>query len=231
MGGRHWVESRDLIDHLFKPIEALLVDAVKCQSPHRVLDIGCGAGTSTRAISRHISPGGCATGVDISDIMIEAAQQGAGGDGVGEESAGEANASTAFICADASTYDFDEGSFQMLISRFGIMFFDDPIRAFQNLRRAAARDARALFVAWRSREENPFMTTAARAASPMVTLPEPHPDAPGQFAFADRHRVEAILDAAGWNNIRVVPLDIECTFPVSELVGFFTRLGPLGRVF
>ncbi|MBQ23963.1 class I SAM-dependent methyltransferase [Alcanivorax sp.] len=224
VGGRNWVESQRLIDHLFKPIEGLLAKAVECQSPQRVLDIGCGTGGTTRAISRYTRSEGQATGVDISEVMIEAARQ-------AMKKNGAEKAGAEFICADAQTFDFGESQYDMLVSRFGIMFFEDPIKAFQNLRRAAAKDAPGLFVAWRSPQENPFMTAAARAAKSMVTLPQQAPDAPGQFAFADAKRVESILDSAGWNHISIEPLDFECTFPESKLVGYFTRLGPLGRVF
>jgi len=213
VGGRNWVESQRLIDHLFKPIEGLLAKAVECQSPQRVLDIGCGTGGTTRAISCYTRSEGLATGVDISEVMIEAARQ-------GTEKNGAEKAGAEFICADAETYAFGESRYDMLVSRFGIMFFEDPIKAFQNLRRAAATDAPGLFVAWRSPQENPFMTAAARAAKSMVTLPQQAPDAPGQFAFADHKRVESILDSAGWNYISIEPLDFKCTFPESELVGY-----------
>jgi hypothetical protein len=111
------------------------------------------------------------------------------------------------------------------------MFFDDPVRAFANLRRAARDGAEFRFVAWRSPAENPFMTTAERAAAPlMASIPPREPNAPGQFAFADRDRVFAILQAGGWSDIDIRPIDATCTLPEKELVGYFTRFGPLGRV-
>lgn len=241
VGGRNWVESQRLMDHLFKPIEVLLAEAVECLSPQRVLDIGCGTGGTTRTISRYMRAEGRVTGVDISEIMIEAARQGTERrhkerDRVEEERVeGEArekeNLAPEFICADAANYDFCEGRYDMLVSRFGIMFFDDPVKAFQNLRRAAARDAHGLFVVWRSPQENPFMTAAAHAAKSIVALPQYVPDAPGQFAFADPQRVENILEAAQWHHISIEPLDFECSFPETSLISYFTRLGPLGRVF
>ncbi len=225
VGGRNWVASQQLIDHLFKPIEVLLAEAVKGPSSRRVLDIGCGTGGTTRAIHRHTQSGGYATGVDVSEVMIEAAQQ-----GVKQDGAGQADSAAEFLCADAAHHDFEDGVFDMLVSRFGIMFFEDSVQAFQNLRRAASKDAKGLFFTWRSPKENPFMTTAGRAAKAIVSLPPQDPDAPGQFAFADAKRVEGILDAAGWHSINIEPLDFECAFPESELVSYFTRLGPLGRV-
>ena len=231
VGGRNWVESQRLMDHLFKPIEVLLAKAVERQLPQRVLDIGCGTGGTTRTISRYMRPEGRVAGVDISEVMIEAARQGMETRHKEKESAEKDKVAPEFICADAATYDFCEGSYDMLVSRFGIMFFDDPVNAFQNLRRAADRDALGLFVTWRSPQENPFMTAAARAAKSIVKLPQYVPDAPGQFAFADRDRVVKILEAAQWHHISIEPLDFECSFPETELIGYFTRLGPLGRVF
>jgi hypothetical protein len=88
------------------------------------------------------------------------------------------------------------------------------------------------FVAWRSAAENPFMTTAERAAAPLLpNLPARAPDAPGQFAFADRSRVYRILEKSGWTEIDIRPIDVACTLPEKELVGYFTRLGPVGRIF
>jgi hypothetical protein len=102
----------------------------------------------------------------------------------------------------------------MIISRFGVMFFDDPVRAFANLRRAARDRAALCFIAWRSPAENPFMTTAERAAARLLPdLPARAADAPGQFAFADRRRVETILEASGWTDIAVRPIDAACLLP------------------
>jgi hypothetical protein len=92
------------------------------------------------------------------------------------------------------------------------MFFDDPVRAFANLRRAARDDAELRFIAWRSAAENPFMTTAERAAAPLLpNLPARPPDAPGQFAFADRRRVHAVLEDSGWTEIDIRPIDVPRT--------------------
>jgi hypothetical protein len=111
------------------------------------------------------------------------------------------------------------------------MFFDDPVRAFANLRRAAREDAGLRFIAWRSAAENPFMTTAERAAAPLLpNLPARIPDAPGQFAFADASRVQRILGESGWADIDIQPIDVECTLPEKELVGYLSRFGPLGRI-
>jgi hypothetical protein len=117
------------------------------------------------------------------------------------------------------------------VSRFGVMFFDDPIRAFTNLRRAAAVGARLTLIAWRSPSENPFMTAAERAAAPLLPeVPPRQPAGPGQFAFADAPRVRGILDASAWTNIAIEPVDVTCVLPEPELLRYITRFGPVGRV-
>ena len=219
--GRAWVETQETLDAVLAPFEDLLVKAVAQSKPKRVLDVGCGTGSTTLAIARQLGPKGAAVGVDISEPMIALAKQ----------RAERESAPPRFVCADAQTYAFDDESFDMVVSRFGVMFFDDSVRAFANLRRAAAPKADLKAIVWRSAADNPFMTTAERAAAPFLPqMPPRKTDEPGQFAFADRSRVHSILDNAGWAEIDIQPLDVTCTLPERELETYFTRLGPLGRV-
>jgi SAM-dependent methyltransferase len=221
VAGRAWVEAQEVLDQLFKPFERLLVEAVSAASVSRVLDVGCGTGSTTLAVARLLGAKGRCTGIDISDPMIAAARARA------EREGAPAN----FIRANAQTHAFEPASFDMIISRFGVMFFDDSVRAFANLRRAARGDAGLRFIAWRSAVENPFMTTAERAAAPLLpNLPVRRPDAPGQFAFAEERRVRRILEESGWAGIDIRPIDVACTLPEKELVRNVSRLGPLGRV-
>jgi SAM-dependent methyltransferase len=149
VAGRAWVELQALLDHVFKPFEDRLLEAL---------------GANGRCI-----------GIDISEAMIAAARARA-----------EREISTAqFICADAQSHGFEPASLDLILSRFGVMFFDNPVAAFANLRHAAMQDAELRFLAWRSPAENPFMTTAERAAAPLMPkIAARAPDAPGQFAFA-----------------------------------------------
>ncbi|WP_034521296.1 class I SAM-dependent methyltransferase [Actinomadura rifamycini] len=213
--GQAWVETQDLMDGILKPMEELLVEAVPAGG--RVLDVGCGTGATTVAVARRSD----CTGIDISEPMVEAARARA-------ERAGVA---ARFVRADAEDHAFEPGSFDTVMSRFGVMFFGDPVRAFANLRRAT-RDGGALrLVVWRGEEENPFMTTAERAAAPLVPdIPERKPDAPGQFAFADAGRVRGILEGGGWGGVDIRPVDVECVMPENDLVTYITRFGPLGLV-
>ena len=217
--GRAWVDAQGVLDRVLQPFEDLLVDAVARESPDAVLDIGCGTGSTTVAIARLLGGRGRCTGVDLSDTMIAAART----------RAAREHAPADFISADAQHYVFEPASVDMIVSRFGVMFFDDPVAAFVNLRRAARDDAALRFIAWRSAGENPFMTTAERAAAPLLpNLPARQPGAPGQFAFADAAHVSRILKESGWTAIETRALDVECTLPESDLMFYLTRLGPVG---
>jgi SAM-dependent methyltransferase len=217
--GQAWVEAQDLLDRMFKPFERLLVEAVGYASARRVLDVGCGTGSTTLACAQVAGePDGC-VGIDISEPMIELARARAAAQG----------SAARFICADAQRHRFPPGEFDMITSRFGVMFFEDPVQAFANLREAASNGAALCCIAWRSPTENPFMTTAERAAAPLLPeLPVRLPGSPGQFAFADAARVKAILEAAGWWAVSIEPLDVEVTFPEAELVRYLTLMGPVG---
>lgn len=217
--GRAWVELQELLDTMYRPIEALLVEAVAARGGRRVLDVGCGTGGTTVAVARRLGASGRSIGIDISEPMTTAART----------RAERANSGATFICADAQAYPFEPGYFDLIMSRFGVMFFDDPVRAFANLRRAARDHGSLRFAAWRSAAENPFMTTAERAAAPLLPdLPPREPDAPGQFALENAERVRGILEQSGWSGIEVRPLELECTMPESALQGYVTRLGPVG---
>lgn len=215
-----WIESQRLLDELFRPFEDLLVDAVPANSRARVLDVGCGTGGTTLALARRVGPLGRCTGVDISEPMLALARA----------RAEEQRPAPDFVLADAQTHPFDAASFDAVVSRFGVMFFDDPVAAFANLRRAAADGAKLCVAVWRSPDENPFMTAAERAALPLLpALPARRPGEPGQFAFADAERVRTLLEASGWTRVDIEPLDVPCVMPESELTHYVTRLGPVGR--
>jgi SAM-dependent methyltransferase len=219
--GRIWVESQALLDGLFTPFEALLVNAASSAHARRVLDIGCGTGATSLAIARSLGANGTCTGIDVSEPMLALARQRAEREGL----------PIRFIRADAQTHAFEPGVFDMLVSRFGVMFFDDPVQAFANLRRAAAAGAALRMIAWRSAAENPFMTTAERAAAPLLpNLPPRRPDGPGQFAFGNRSHVEAILARSGWQAIDVAPIDVPCSLHAGDLPAYVTRLGPVGQL-
>lgn len=218
--GRAWIDTQMLLDTLFTPFQDLLVEAVAKRPGSRLLDVGCGTGSTTRALAKQCGPAGRCVGIDISGPMIEAAR-------VQAEREGSA---ARFLCGDVQRYPFGRASFDAIVSRFGIMFFADPVEAFTNLRHAASPHASLHGIVWRGPAENPFMTTAERAAAPLLpALPPRRPGAPGQFAFEDPLRVAAILEASGWSRIAIRPIDVPCSMPKAGLVDYLTKLGPVGR--
>ncbi|MGS0890964.1 class I SAM-dependent methyltransferase [Burkholderia stagnalis] len=217
--GRAWVDVQAPLDRMFEPFETLLADVAAETFARRVLDVGCGTGAVTLAIARRLGTEGDCTGVDISARMIDAARARAGHDGPRAD----------FVCADAQTHAFAPGRFDLIVSRLGVMFFDDPVRAFANLLRAARPGAALRFVAWRGAADNPFMTTAERAAAPLLPdLPARRPGAPGQFAFGDRQRIASILSDGGWTDLAIEPVDRVCVLPEPALNDYIARLGPVG---
>ncbi|MFJ2262976.1 class I SAM-dependent methyltransferase [Streptomyces sp. NPDC087844] len=223
--GHAWVESRTVLDEMFRPFEDLLVEAAVAEQADRVLDVGCGTGGTTLAVARRLGARGHCVGVDLSEPMITVARERAGQEG------GQEGTRASFVLDNAQDHAFEPGTFDLVISRFGVMFFDDSVKAFTNLRGAVRDGAGLRFITWRGPADNPFMTTAERAAAPfMPNLPARRDDEPGQFAFADPDRVRGILEESGWTGVDIQPLDVVCALPESELVPYFTRLGPLGLV-
>jgi SAM-dependent methyltransferase len=218
--GCAWVEARDVLDKMLAPFEKLLIEQGLHDDTRQALDIGCGAGATTLAAARRLGHGGKSVGVDISAALLEVAKQRA-------TDARLDNAS--FICADAQTHAFEAKRFDAVISRFGMMFFDDPVAAFRNIRSGVASDASLTFVSWRSAAENPFMTTAARAAAPFLPdLPKPDPNAPGQFGLSDPDRVRQILEASGWKRIELRPIDVPASVGERDLKAYIAKMGPVG---
>jgi len=220
VNGQSWVEAQEVLDCMFLPIEQLLVEVARSKPRAHVLDVGCGTGATTLAIQKQLAADARCTGLDISAPMLDHARARAERDG----------SPASFVCADAEQYAFEPQSFDLIVSRFGVMFFGDSRRAFQNLRRATRENADLFLIAWRSAAENPFMTAAERAVATILpNLPPRDPDAPGQFYFADSARVQRILEESGWSEIELRPLDVECTFATADLLQYLARFGPLGR--
>lgn len=219
VAGEAWVDQQDLLDRMFRGLEALLVDEAMAFGGDSILDVGCGTGSTTLAIARAVGPRANCVGIDVSGPMLAAAKAAASWEG----------SRARFIHADAQTYEFGNASFDLIVSRFGVMFFDDPVAAFVNLGRSARNGAELRLIAWRSANENDFMTTAERAAAPLLESVPVRSDGPGQFAFADEIRVRHILAESGWQQTELRPVEMECRFPAKDLTCYITRLGPVGR--
>ncbi len=193
-----------------------------------MLDVGCGAGASSLDLAARVGAGGQVLGVDISEPLIRRARALAPQD-----------APALFRVADASSAELPEGAFDLLFSRFGVMFFDDPTAAFAHMRRALKPGARVAFVCWRGMAENDWVRLPMGAIKGIVppTAP-PDPEAPGPFSFGDRGRVARILTAAGFTDIAIAPFDASIPFgegetrdaAIDDAVEMTLEVGPLSRV-
>jgi SAM-dependent methyltransferase len=214
--GQTWVEMARVTDQLFEPLTAPLLEAASAGATS-LLDVGCGAGFTTLALARELGPGARTVGADISMPLLVAARERADAAGVPIE----------FVFGDAQTFDFEPASFDLIVSRLGVMFFADPVAAFANLRGAATDAARLRFICWRDPSSNPFMTLTARATKDLLDLPARVPNTPGPYGLADPERTRGILTDAGWRGVEVRPFDAVCAMPAGELMTFLTRIGPL----
>jgi ubiquinone/menaquinone biosynthesis C-methylase UbiE len=217
--GKVWVEQQALLDRLYQPIAEAVVERASLANGEQVLDIGCGAGATTFAAAWRTGPTGRAVGADISNALLEEARRRAGQDGIeGVE----------FLHADAQTYGF-EPSYDALVSRFGVMFFPDPVAAFANLRRAAKPGRGLTFASWRGLEDNAISQVPLTAAAPFLpaTTTVFEKDAPGRFGLADPDRTRRILEEAGWRDVSIEPLDEPTPVTFDELMTMSLRVGPL----
>lgn len=218
--GQTWVKMNAALDRQLEPIGAAMLERAGLHPGQKVLDIGCGAGATSRQAAAAVGPDGSVLGVDISEPLLELAR---------ERSADFTNLD--FLLGDAQTQGFGAKAFDRAISRFGVMFFDDPTAAFANLRRACRPNARLCFACWRAPEENPWLTLPMQAAGPLLP-PQPPADsrAPGPFAFADARRLRDVIPGAGWRELLIEPLDVKVGgADLEETTTLMVRVGPLGR--
>ena len=196
--GEYWRTNQDRMDRTLAPVNEPLLEFAAPRPGSTVIDIGCGCGTTTLELARSVGPAGRAIGVDISEPMLELAK---------ERSREVKNVS--FRLGDAAELRVGGLEAELLFSRFGVMFFGDPVAAFGNLRTALAPGGRVRFACWRPIHENPWLQVPLHAAYEHVPrLPKPEPEEPGPFAFADPDRVTRILTAAGFRGVSFTALDI-----------------------
>ena len=217
--GQTWAALHEQLDRQVEPPGRAALELAAPARGERVLDVGCGPGATTLEIARAVGPGGGVVGVDVAPMLLDIARRRAEGLG-----------NVAFIEADAQTHAFAPGGLDLVFSRFGVMFFDDPTAAFANLRRACRPGGRLAFVCWRAPADNPLFRLGGMVAAELFPdRPAPAPDAPGPFAFADAERVRRILADSGWRDMRIEPLDVEIGgASLDDSVAMMTRAGPLG---
>lgn len=215
-GGARWSARAELTERVFAPLTAALMDRAGARVGERVLDVGCGCGGSSVALARAVGPAGSVVGVDVSRPMLAVAK-----------TRDPSLPNLTFVEADASAHPFP-ATFDLALSRFGVMFFDDPVAAFANIRRAVSA-GRIAFMCWREPSANPWQSVPARAVEALL------PPAPARrgdrFAFADPERTKRVLGDAGFREIRIEPHDAALLFgnapeEAAEALAGFGSVGP-----
>lgn len=215
-GGRRWVQNIDRVERMIEPLSERLLAMAAPRAGEKVLDIGCGGGVTSAALARAVGPSGRVLGVDVSAVILDVARQRFG-----------TVANLEFALGDAAGMPLAPAGFDLLLSRFGVMFFADPVAAFTHLRAALAPGGRMAFICWRALDQNPWMAECVNAAFTVLPRPDPQPPgAPGPYAFADGARLSGILATAGFGAIRLDPLDLLLDLgPVDQAVVQMTQMG------
>jgi SAM-dependent methyltransferase len=221
--GQRWTDRQAEQDVLLAPVTEALIDRAVPRAGERIIDVGCGCGGTSMALASCVAPTGFVLGIDISGPMLSRARQ-----------LSPKGLPVDFVLADATVYPFDPGHFDLLVSRFGVMFFAEPAVSFVNLHRALRPSGRMAFACWRDPRENPWMMAPLQAIYQHVPkLPPQGPEDPGPFAFASEERVHRILGEAGFKKIEMEPvalaLDIAIGRGLEAAVQAAMQIGPGSR--
>jgi SAM-dependent methyltransferase len=205
-GGRQWTDRQELQDAVLAPASQALFERAAIAPGERILDIGCGCGATTLEAARRAGPDGAALGLDLSEEMLARAR-----------ARTPAGAPASFVAGDATIYPFPPGWADLLMSRFGVMFFADPAAAFANMRAGLRPGGRVALACWREPRLNPWLMAPLREACKFAPrLPELGPEDPGPFAFASRERVERVLGEAGFSEFAAHPVDLTLDIAVGR---------------
>ena len=222
--GQRWVAEQEAMDASLAPFGEAAMAAAGVPKGGHVIDLGCGCGGTSLELARRVGLMGRVLGIDISTPMLARAQARASEAGIGH---------ALFVNTDASTYRFEPQAADLAFSRFGVMFFGDPARAFANIRGGLRSGARLAFACWRPVAENEWVTLPRDIALRHVPPPEPAaPHAPGPFAFAAPEHVAAVLGRAGFRGMTFAPFDHPMAHQgsVEAIAGAVARMGPASRL-
>jgi ubiquinone/menaquinone biosynthesis C-methylase UbiE len=222
-GGQHWTDRQQSQDILLAPVADILIDRAGARAGERIVDVGCGCGATTIAFAERVGPAGHVGGIDISAPMLARARQMA-----------PAGAPIDFILADATVYPFEPAGVDLVVSRFGVMFFAEPAVSFANMRRALRPSGRLTFACWREPRDNPWLMLPLQAVYNHVPkLPQLGPEDPGPFAFASEARVHRVLGEAGFQEIAVERCDLQLDIAIGRgldaAVEGALEIGPASR--
>jgi len=225
-GGPRWVQRQQQLDAQINPLGLVAMQKARVKLGDRVLDVGCGCGQTSLELAQRVGPSGSVLGIDISQPMLARARE-------RQNELGIKNLE--FLCADAQTYSFERERFDLICSRFGVMFFDDPTAAFGNLRPALRSDGRLCFLCWQALEKNEWARVPLMAATRHIQPPAPPaPEAPGPFAFADPERIRRILEGGGFKEVSCESYEAELSMggarTVDEAVEFSLEIGTVARL-
>jgi SAM-dependent methyltransferase len=221
---RRWVTEQARIDRLFLGVTEAILAAAAPRRGESVLDVGCGTGTILLRTAEAVGPEGQVLGIDISEQQLALAQRRI-------DDAGATNARA--LLDDAGTHDFPTAVFDLAVTRFGVMFFADPVAAFSNIRHGMKPGGRLALAVFRPGSENPWATASLVAIRHLVTPPAPPgPEEPGQFGWGDPERVRRILGGAGFRDVVLTPLDLAITIGrnATEAAEFATFIGQGARL-
>jgi SAM-dependent methyltransferase len=209
--GQLWVDEHERFDRMGEPLEAALIRAAALRPGARVLDVGCGSGSVTRAAAFEVGPTGSVTGIDCSTPLAALAR----------------SRGSNVVIGDAQTYPFERGAYDVIVSRNGLMLFADPAAAFANLRRALRPAGRLAFVTWAEGAANGWSAIPNSAVRAHVPLPDSEPSGPCAFSLSVPARIHGLLRRAGFDDIALQRIDTRLWIAsdVTDAIAFFERSG------